>query len=263
MTSAQNQKPKGLNFYLLPGVNTDQLSGLDLKKLKPQGAPLIAESEILSYQRDNHEFQIDYRASKRIRKINDLGGTKAFGVFVGDDAIYVGAFWKSILSSSFDGVIIDTSKAVGTQPYYSSSDYPFLTLETGYPSANFFRGADPRSDKRIFEALEKAGLLYEFHEVAAKCRKIVGTGKRHMSWVFTFDLDTTSGGVFPEKTDSFELFADFGGSKMISLLKGGDELRTGDDPEGAFDRSKEILIKYSVQVGKNPPRIMVRDFWAK
>lgn len=170
MISAQNNSPKEFAIYLLPGnIKSNQLSKLDLKKLKPTGKPLVSQSEIHYYQKETHEFRIDYIASDRIKKINQRGGTQPFAVFVGNEAIYVGAFWKSVLSQSFDGVVIDTFKAVGNPPYYSNSDYPILTLEPGYPSPAYFKSADLRADSRIFKALEDAGKLYEAVVLVVTC----------------------------------------------------------------------------------------------
>lgn len=263
MVLAQNNSPKGFNIYLFPSVKTDQLSTLDLKKLKPKGKPFIAESEILHYQKETHEFQIDYIASDRFKELKIPVSGLSFAVFVGDEAIYAGAFWTSLSSKSFGGIVINKEKAIGKQPYYSNSDFPFLKLELGYPSAEHFKEKDLRADEKIFKALENGGLLYEYFEAVGKCKNIVGTGKRHASWIFTFKLDSTVNENFPNKEHTFELFADFGGSKILSLLETDSGLKIGDNPQSAFNSDKEIVLKYSIQMKPISPKILLRDFWAK
>jgi len=40
-------------------------------------------------------------------------------------------------------------------------DTTHITIQLGYPGADFFVGADPRSDERIKGALNTAGVLQE------------------------------------------------------------------------------------------------------
>jgi hypothetical protein len=255
---AQNNSPKGFAVYLLPGnIKSNQLSKINLKKLKPTGKPLISESEIQYYQKENHEFRIDYIASDRIKKINDLGGTKPFAVFVGNEAIYVGAFWKSILSSTFDGVIINTFKAVGNPPYYSGSDYPVLTLELGYPSTEYFKSTDLRADSRIFKALEEAGKLYEEVELNVTCSKIIGTGKRRMSYIFTLPVVSVSKGEFDEKEITLELYD----GKMLAEFDAERKVRIGENTN--FDQKQQVTLKLSKQVGKEKPDWFLIDYRKK
>lgn len=65
----------GFAIYRLPGaVKSSQLSTLDLKKLKPNGAPLIAESDFRYYQKEIHQFKIEYVAAMCLKKLNSLSG---------------------------------------------------------------------------------------------------------------------------------------------------------------------------------------------
>jgi hypothetical protein len=264
MVLAQDNSKKGFAIYLLPdNIKSNKLATLDLRKLKPFGKPFIAQNEIISYQKETHGFQIDYLASDRLKKLQIPVSGKPFAVFIGDKAIYTGAFWTSISSQSFDGVIINKQKAIGNPPYYSNTDYPILTLETGYPTSEKFKGNDPRSDERILKNLEQNELLYEYFETVGKCQKLIGTGKRHASYVFTFSLDSTVNGNFPEKLYTFEQFADFGGTKMLSLLEANKGLKIGENPVSAFDSNKKILLKLSIQVKSSEPKIYLEDFWVK
>lgn len=258
MVLAQNNSPKGFAIYALPNnIKPSQLSKLDLKKLKPTGTPLVSESEIIYYQKETHEFKVDYIASDRIKKIHRRGGTQPFAVFVGKEAIYVGAFWKSILSQSFDGVIIDTYKTVGNPPYYSNSDYPILTLELGYPSDEYFKSADLRADSRIFKALEDAGKLYEDVELVVTCKNIYGTGKRRASFVFTLPVVSVTKGKFDEKEIKIELFD----GKMLAEFDAETNVRIGNFTD--FSQTQEVVLKLSQRVGKEKPDWFLREYRKK
>lgn len=254
---AQNN-PKGFAIYLLPdSAKSNHLSTLDLKKLKPTGTPLIAESDLRFYQKETHELRIDYLASQRIKKINEKGGTASFAVFVGDEAIYAGAFWKSILSQSFDGIFIDTYKALNRADKKSVPDFPVLTLESGYPSPKYFTGTDLRADSRIFEALEKAGKLYEQTELIVKCKKITATGTRRPASNFTFEIVAVTQGKFKDKEITFVL-------NDVELLAELDaKMGWGKGETVSFNPSTEIVLEISQQVGRDNPEWFIRDYRKK
>ncbi len=257
MVFGQNN-PQGFAVYRLPDpVKSNQLSALDLKKLKPTGAPLIAESDIWFYQKESHSFRINYTAALRIKEINENGTNRPFAVFVGNDAIYAGAFWKSILSSSFDGVIIDTYKALTVSTKKSTLDFPVLTLELGYPSAGYFKGTDLRADSRIFKALEKAGKLYEEVELIVKCKKITASGKRRPSSEFTFKVVSVAKGEFKAKEINFELY----GGELLSELGAKQGWGAGENVE--FNPEQEIVLQISQQVGREKPDFFIREYRKK
>src|SRR5215204_1016367 len=248
----------GFAVYMLPvDIKSNQLKNLDLKNLKPTGKPLIAESDIWFYQKETHEFRINYMAADRLKKINNRGDTHPFAVFVGDEAIYVGAFWKSILSQSFDGIIIDTYKSVGKPPYYSNTDFPVLTLELGYPSAEYFKGADLRADSRIFKSLEAAGKLYEDVELIAKCKKITDSGTRRPGSNFIFEAISITKGEFKDKEISFFLFD----GKLLPELDA--KLGWGAGENVKFNPNTEIILKISKQAGRDKPDWFLREYRKK
>jgi len=254
----QNNSQKGFAIYLLPeNIKSNQLKNLDLEKLKPIGKPFIAESDIRYYQKDNHRFRIDYLAADRLKKINDGGTGRTFAVFVNGEAIYAGAFWKSIRSQSFDGIIIDTFKAVGKPPYYSNTDFPELALETGYPSAEFFKGTDWRADSRILKALEEAGKLYDEVELVVKCKKITASGKRRPSSHFTFEVVAVTKGEFTDKEIKFELYD----GDLLPELDA--KLGWGAGENVDFNANQEIILKISKQVGRDKPDWFIREYRKK
>ncbi len=257
MVFGQNN-PRGFAIYQLPdSVKSNQLSTLDLKKLKPTGAPLIAESDLWFYQKENHEFRIDYTAALRIKKINEQGGTQPFAVFVGDEAIYVGAFWKTILSASFEGVMIDTYKALARADKKSNPDFPVLTLELGYPSPKYFIGTDPRADTRIFKALEKAGKLYEAAELIVKCKKITATGTRRPGSEFTFEIVSVTKGEYKDKEINFVLYD----SELLSELGAKQGWGLGTNVE--FNPDQVIVLEISQKVGREKPEFFIREYRKK
>ncbi len=250
MVLAQNNSPKGFNIYQLPKITSYRLSEIKLKNLQPKGTPFIAEKEILYYQQETHEFQIDYLAAERLKKLHNKGCCHSFAVFIGNEAIYVGSFWKSNQSQSFDGMIINTYKSVGDPPYYSNTDFPILTLELGYPS-------DLRSDSRIFNALETAGLLYNELELTVKCKNIAATGKRRASAIFTFEVVAVNKGEFDKKEITLEIFD----GKLLSEL--GAELKFGVGENTKFNVNQEIILNYSKQVGMTEPKLLFKSFRKK
>ncbi len=248
MVLAQNKSEKGFAIYLLPEkITPDDVSKLDLKKLKPKGTPIVAENEIQYYQKDTHQFRIDYTASKRLKQLQNRGCCNPFAVFVGDEAIYVGAFWKNSSSQSFDGIIINTEEVLGNPPYNSNTDYPVLTLELGFLSPEYFKSADLRSDSRIFKALQAAGKLYEEVELFVTCKTIVGTGKRRASFIFTLPVVAVTKGEFAEKEITIELFD----GKLLDEFDAESKMFIGENNN--FNNKQEVILKISKQVGKEKP----------
>jgi hypothetical protein len=244
--------PKRFSIYLLsPKIKNNQLASLDLKTLKPYGESLVEISDISSYLKDTHEIRFGYKGADKLLKSKESISGEFFAVFVNDEAIYTGAFLSGNSSFIYDGVYIDLEEIQG--------EYPTMRLKLG----DRFTGTDPRSDERIFTELAKGGFLYEKLEVVGKLKKITATGKRHASWIFTFSLDSILKGKYPEKEITFEKFADFGGSKLRSLLKADETAFTGENFESNFNFEKEIILFFEVQVKSENPGMYLADFRAK
>ena len=132
-----------------PEVRPEQLpilSHLDLA-----GEPILAEDDIISYTWDTHEITLTAAAVERLLALQVPTSGKSFAVCVDGAPVYAGAFWAAYSSQSFAGVIID--------PILVTVERPVIRIELGYPGPGFFRGEDPRSDVRIKQALEQAGIL--------------------------------------------------------------------------------------------------------
>jgi len=250
MVLAQNNSPQGFAVYLLPAnIKSKNLSALDLQKLKPAGKPLIAAEDINFYQKETHEFQVEFPAAEKLRKMqNDLRG-KTFGVFAGGEAVYAGAFWTSIWSQSFDGVIIDI--------FDLREDYPTLEFAAGYPSPEWFKGEDRRADKRILKALENAGKLYEEVELVVKCQKITASGTRRPGSHFTFEIVAVTKGEFRDKEINLFLYD----GKLLSELDA--KLGWGKDENVNFNPDTQIILNLSQQAGREKPDWFLKSYRKK
>ena len=129
------------------------LKNYDLDQLPLAEMPIIAAQDIISYDWEQHGFNLEEEAYLRLIAIF-MAGLPSSGVpFVVtsyQQPIYAGAFWTPFSSLSFDGVVI-------MQPLDPAAQTLYFNL--GYPREENFTGEDPRSDPRIQQALEEAGIL--------------------------------------------------------------------------------------------------------
>lgn len=225
-----------------------QMPKVDLNKLKkPKTAPLIAAKDIQYYNKDRHDIGLWYSAGKRINDAaRDLRG-KPFAIFVGNEAVYVGAFWSTILSQSFDGTWIDLH---GINP-----NNPILELRFGYPGEDFATGSDPRDDARIANAFAEYGNLQQELIVRGKCTGMRNTMKRRASVIFTFTVDSVIKGDHKEREIEFETYSDGEGGKLLRAL------RSNGTPYGdkwTFDKDKQITLKFDQETGPKAPE---GKFW--
>jgi hypothetical protein len=113
--------------------------------------PLFSTVDIVSYERDTNIITLKPAAYATVDALQVPVTGLSFVVCVDKAPVYWGAFWSPESSQSFDGVIIWTLA-------YDSTKTD-VRLELGYPSPDYFHGADPRSNPEIITALEKAGKL--------------------------------------------------------------------------------------------------------
>lgn len=110
--------------------------------------PLINNNDILEYSQVNHSFLLTNSAFLRIKGLSDWAG---FAVTVDKNVIYYGIFKPSFSSSScLESVTMDISLNAETK----------ALIRLGYPgiSTTHF-STDPRTDKRLFAALNAQGKL--------------------------------------------------------------------------------------------------------
>ena len=141
-------------------VADEQITGstvknYDIDQLPLAELPIIAMADIDSYDWERHGINLEDEAYFRLVGIF-MGGMPFSGVpFVVtsyQQPVYAGAFWTPYSSLSFDGVAI-------MQPLDPAGQTIYINL--GYPEEDNFTGEDPRSDPRILQVLEEAGLIRE------------------------------------------------------------------------------------------------------
>jgi hypothetical protein len=146
------EKEKGFALYVVSGISDPrQVDKTKLADIPLEEDPLIAESDIISYDPETHQMELAEEAYARVNALFslpvDVDGMP-FVVVVGDEPIYSGAFYTPLSSISYSGVVI-------MQPLGEKART--LSFGLGYPGLDFFEGSDPRSDFRIINRLRVAG----------------------------------------------------------------------------------------------------------
>jgi hypothetical protein len=122
-----------------------------LSRIAISETPVIASGDIVDYNWNTHEILLTPDAFKRLDAMQVPTNGVSFIVCVDKSPVYRGAFWAGYSSLSFNGVTIMV------KPGPAKENTIQITL--GYPEFSFYSGEDPRSEKRIKDALEKAGKL--------------------------------------------------------------------------------------------------------
>ena len=139
--------------FAIYGVQGDTPPGSVTGTPAASGPRIISSTDVVSYNLQTHELVLTEAAFQRICELEVPVEGKSFIVCVDKQPVYAGAFWTPVSSISYDGVTI-------WKPY--GKDGPsIVALELGYPSADFYGGADPRNDPRIASALRRAGKLVD------------------------------------------------------------------------------------------------------
>jgi hypothetical protein len=121
------------------------------------GKVVIAADDVLAYEWASHTLTLKPKVRKNLfeKLKGKLVRGGPFVVTVGDKAVYQGN-WKSVVSSipCTTPVIVLDGRAL--DPKLGEDQ---VRIELGYPSKDFFRGEDPRGDRRVRNALEASGKL--------------------------------------------------------------------------------------------------------
>jgi hypothetical protein len=145
-----DSESEGFAIYLtkqdVPPTEMEALSHVDIAE-----EPVVAISDIITYDAQEHELRLTVSAFERISELGVPVTGKSFVVCIDMAPIYWGAFWVPWSSMSFDGVTI-------WKPL-SLEEPNVIRLELGYPSSAFYTGEDPRSSPVVIESLEQAGKL--------------------------------------------------------------------------------------------------------
>jgi hypothetical protein len=154
LSGCQAPKPARFAIYLVASdLTAIQALKVGLFQLPLQSQPVLSSEDILSYTQDTHQIELTEAGYRRIQALFPtpvrVSGIP-FVACVGDERIYLGAFWTPLSSLSFGGVTI-------MQPMDPNSRS--IQIQLGYPGPDFAGQADPRSDPRILESLRAAGKL--------------------------------------------------------------------------------------------------------
>lgn len=154
LASAPPQNAGTFAIYLLDSeVPATDLANVDLKRCSDRNPPIISTEDILTYTKDTHELELTKPAYGRVQQLFGAPVRVAgipFAACVGEEPIYVGAFWSPASSLSHGGVVI-------VQPF--STEEQTIRITLGYASPVVYVDSDPRADRRIMEALDTAGKL--------------------------------------------------------------------------------------------------------
>jgi hypothetical protein len=145
-------KPEGLAIYLT-GEDIPPSDMPNLSQFNIVDKPIIATSDIVSYNSETHELNLTAGAYQRIVSLKIPMMGKAFVVCVDKKPIYWGAFMAPISSYLFAGVTI-------MQPL-STQESETIELKLGFLNPPIYGGEDPRGNSEIIQALDKAGKLVQ------------------------------------------------------------------------------------------------------
>jgi hypothetical protein len=139
-------------------VAADPTPEIDIRSA--DGKVVIAADQIRSYEWATHILtlvpNVRDELATRLRKDRAVSGIP-FAVTVGGNVIYTGTFTTVMSSKSFSTPVI----VVDAQLVKPKLGADQLRIQLGYPTVEFFKGEDPRADRRIREALKAEGKLTE------------------------------------------------------------------------------------------------------
>jgi len=153
-SGCKTTKKDNFAIYLIAqDIPATELSQIDIGQLVLETESVLSSDDIVSYDKTSHDIELTQAAFSRIQQIFPLPVKVdgiPFVVCVGKERIYTGAFWTSLSSISYDGVVIMQS---------FDSDKTIIQIALGYPAPDAFTGNDPRADPRIMKTLEQDGKL--------------------------------------------------------------------------------------------------------
>jgi len=154
-TPSTSGSPAGVfDVYLVKqDTSPEQMMDANLTQLQLEEPPLLTIDDIVAYSWETHEMELTASAFERIAWLERTRLSMAglsFVICAGGERIYGGALWTSYSSVPYGGIVIDLYPASSGQP---------LPIGLGYPSPEWFRGEDLRSDPRIHRSLGEAGKL--------------------------------------------------------------------------------------------------------
>lgn len=135
-------------IVLVKGVKTGDAIKSKIEDLQLETEPVLTDRDLISYKWKDHELELrqGFDLYKLLGRVPTDG--LPFVVIADDKRVYLGAFWTSISSVSASiPVILDPKKVI--------------KIYEGYPGKLTNDQLDPRSDKRIYNALKSIGKIKE------------------------------------------------------------------------------------------------------
>ncbi len=154
LVACSSRSPQALKSTNEPTPTTQATSFAIYLSDQPD-QPLVSMADIVAYSPRTHAIRLTPEGYARVAQLRVPTSGVPFQVRVGSETIYAGAFWPLYSSQSYDGVVIKVPLMSNSA---NGSDHT-MRITLGYPGGEFFHGPDPRSDPRIFRALEQAGKL--------------------------------------------------------------------------------------------------------
>ncbi|HUU01548.1 MAG TPA: hypothetical protein VM425_08925 [Myxococcota bacterium] len=143
-------------IYLLedPNIDAAQAAGMPLESLTLKFEPQIDLGGIGYYSASSHtmHFSAWHSSGYLLRDLPEVGVRGVpFVVAIDEQPVYLGAFYSSLSSASFDHPVVLVDEL---EPTTNSA-----VIHRSYPPGHQPDTPDPRSDPRIFELFREAGKL--------------------------------------------------------------------------------------------------------
>jgi len=241
-------KPVALVAACLTLVPTAS-SATELDIRSDDGKVLIAADQIRSYDWATHTLTLAPKAREqladKLRKTKRLVSGIPFAVAVDGEVVYGGTFTSIESSRSFSTPVILTDPTVA-DPKMGQDQ---LRIQLGYPTSTFFKGDDPRIDKRIHEALKAAGKLAktdsEHAEWLAKAMREMGTIKPGMTRADLLKVFEEEGGL-STRTQRRYVYRGSVHIKVDATFEPIGDDKRGEKPEDKITKISKPFLEWSI-----------------
>ena len=118
---------------------------------------VISDKDIMFYNWTSHNIRLNSEGVDRIKGMDFFEKLyhKSFVVMLNGKEMYNGSFWSDVDSMPYSGVAIIYLLAV----HNNMTDT--LRISPCYPSVQFCKGVDPRSNSEIFDYFQSIGKLVQ------------------------------------------------------------------------------------------------------
>jgi len=161
-----------------PAVAANPKAEIDIRD--EDGKVLIAGEKVRSYDWSTHTMTlaptVRSQLAELLRKGKRLALGVPFAVTVSGNVVYKGILIGSESSRSVSTPVI----LVDPVPFDPKLHEDQLRIQLGYPTTEFFKGKDPRPDKRIQDALKASGKLAT---TSAGCTEWIAQSFREMQTI--------------------------------------------------------------------------------